>query len=64
MSTEYNMRAAKGQALNLAVNDAIAVGKTDNTIYIFTKYLHYYALSNLIQEATIEEMRAEVAKKR
>lgn len=56
MSTDYNLRAAKGQAFNLAVHDAIACGKAGEREYIFSKYLEYYELGQLIQNSDLETM--------
>ena len=60
MSNEINQRMAKGQALNLAVSDALASNKGQDTRYILTQYIRYYSLSNLVQSASIEEIKEEL----
>jgi hypothetical protein len=57
MTTDYNARAAKGQALNLAVNDAIHAGKQNDKKYIFKQFVYYYNLGIVTQELTIEEIK-------
>lgn len=58
MADDYNIRAAKGQAFNLAVHRAISEGKGDDTKYIFSLYLKYYDLGQLVQNSTLDELRA------
>lgn len=53
----YNLRAAKGQAYNLAVHQAIANGTANDTIYIYTQYIRFYELGQLIQGASIDELK-------
>jgi hypothetical protein len=55
-----NDRAAKGQAINLAVHEAVSLGKQDDTTYILSRYLHYYKLSQLIQGLTVEAIEGEI----
>lgn len=62
MTTDYNNRAARGQAYNLAVNDAIANGKSEDTYYISRKFIHYYNLGSLFQEIDIEDLKKELNK--
>ncbi len=57
MADNYSERAARGQALNLAVQEAIHQGLTNDRRFILTRYLDYYALSNLLQEVSIEEIK-------
>jgi hypothetical protein len=47
---DYNQRAARGQALNLAVSRSIADGKADDKEYIKAMFLFYLDLSNEVQE--------------
>lgn len=61
--SEYsNVRAARGQALNLAVNEAISIGKAEDNKYILKRFLHYYNLSNLIQSVSLEDLEKELLK--
>ncbi len=60
MSTDYNVRAAKGQAFNLAVHDAIALGKQEDVKYILTKYVKYYKLSDTVQGISVDEIYTEI----
>ncbi len=71
----YSERASRGQALNLAVQEAIALDNsanindkhidlsnchTKNNRFLLERFIHYYELSNLVQEATIEEIKEEL----
>ena len=49
MSADYNSRAAKGQAYNLAVWDAISSGEADNPKYIYKRFLYYFSLGDALQ---------------
>ncbi len=60
--TATNVRAARGQAVNLAVQDAIAQGKQEDNNYICTRFLHYYKLAALLQEIDLEDLQKEVSK--
>ena len=51
-------RAAKGQAINLAVHTAIALGKSTDVRFIYSEYLRYYELGQLLQNATTDELKA------
>lgn len=57
MSDDYNIRAAKGQAFNLAVHEAVAAGKGKDTKYIYENFIYYYELGQLVQSANLEELR-------
>lgn len=63
MADNYSERASRGQALNLAVNEAIQRGLTEDRRFILTRYLEYYALSNLVQEISIEEIKDTLGEK-
>lgn len=56
-STDYNVRAARGQAYNLAVADAIENNKTDDTKYIYQRFIRYYELGQILQDAEIDELK-------
>lgn len=59
MSANYsNERAAKGQAINLAVHDAIAIGRHEDITYIVGRYLHYYELADKLQNMSIEDAKS------
>lgn len=60
MSTDYNLRAAKGQAYNLAVADAIQAGKAHDVKYVYERYTFYYTIGQLIQDSDLD-MIQEVA---
>lgn len=69
MSTDYNTRAAKGQALNLAVADYLNhqrhnLLKVELDInYILNRYVEYYKLSELVQSATVDEINDIIKEK-
>ena len=57
MSDDFNMRAAKGQAMNLAVQQAITEGKADDTRHIYSLYVKYYELGQLLQSASLDDIK-------
>lgn len=57
MGDNYELKVRKGQAFNLAVADAVQRGKQDDTKYIYQRFIRYFELGALLQEATIEELR-------
>lgn len=58
----YNSsKAAKGQAYNLAVHEAISLGKHEDINYILKRFLHYYKLGTIIQEVNLEDLEKELA---
>lgn len=48
------MKIRKGQALNLAVNDAVANGKQNDGLYIYQQFLYYFELASLLQSSDLE----------
>lgn len=60
MTDNYSERAARGQALNLAVNEAIAEGRARDNVYVLKRFVHYYETSLLIQSIDIEELKKEL----
>ena len=61
MSDDYNIRAAKGQAYNLAIAQAINEGKTEDTKYIYSLFIKYYELGQLIQKASLDEIKQVIS---
>lgn len=59
-NVDYNTRAARGQALNLAVQEAISLGKTEDTRYILKRFVHYLNLSSLVQDISLEDLKKEI----
>lgn len=53
----HEMKIKKGQAYNLAVADAIHAEKADDTKYIYRRFIRYFELGALLQDATIEELK-------
>ncbi len=60
MATDYNSRAARGQALNLAVMEAISLGTSDDTPYILSRFLHFLNLSEVVQSIDLEVLKQEL----
>ena len=58
---DYNTRAAKGQALNLAMNVAIAQGKFDDDAYILSLVPRMVKLGEAVQNDTNIESTASVS---
>ena len=52
-----NEKIATGQAMNLAVADAISLGKQTNTKYVVERFLAYYDLGVMLQGLQIDELR-------
>lgn len=50
-NNDYNQRAARGQALSLATNLAIAEGKGHDNEYILSQVARFLTLSETVQEA-------------
>lgn len=44
-----NVRAQRGQAMNLAVHDAIENKQENNPKYIYKKYIYYLQLGDILQ---------------
>lgn len=55
MSIDYNERAARGQALNLATHQAISEGKGLDKDYIVSLIPFYLDLSNTIQNLDLKK---------
>lgn len=51
-SQEIKIR--KGQALNLAVADAISLGRQKDVMYIYERFLFYYEVAAKLQSSDIE----------
>lgn len=60
MADDFNQRAAKGQAYNLAVATAIADGKQHDNQYIAKQYLRHLQFANLMQKTKPAELAAAV----
>ena len=49
MATGYDATGAKkGQAVNLAIHDAVKHGEENNPKYIYKKYIYYLQLADII----------------
>lgn len=48
------MKVRKGQAFNLAVNDAISVSKQDDAKYIYARFIWYYNMANVVQGSDLD----------
>lgn len=49
-------KVRKGQAYNLAVQSALAVGKGDDTEYVVQQFLKHYQFADILQKAKPEEL--------
>lgn len=54
MSNDYNVRAARGQAYNLAVHDAISNKKENDPKYIYSRFVYYYSIGDALQSSDLE----------
>ena len=61
MADDYNLRAAKGQAFNLAVNRSVAEGKADDVKVVYGYFIHYYELGQLLQSAPVDDIKKVLA---
>lgn len=52
----------KGQAYNLAVNDAISKGQQNDPKYIYQQFIYYHSLADIVQGSDLD-MIAEVLNK-
>ncbi len=59
---DYNTRAAKGQAYNLAVLTAIADGKHHDKNYIIEMFLKHLKFAQVLQDASEEELNKFIGK--
>lgn len=57
MSDSTELKIRKGQAFNLAVAAAISKDKAGDTKTIYGYFIYYYELANLLQGATIEDIK-------
>lgn len=57
MADDYNLRAAKGQAFNLAYSTALKAGKEHDNKYIYKEFIRIYDLAQLLQSASIEDIK-------
>lgn len=44
----------RGQAFNLAVNDAISTGRQQDVKYIYQQFIYYHSLADIIQGSDLE----------
>lgn len=56
------VKIRRGQAFNLAVNDAISKGKQEDVKYIYQQFIYYHSLADVVQGSDLE-MIAEVLNK-
>ena len=55
-----NQRAAKGQAINLAIMTAIADGKQHDNKYIIEQFLRHLQFAAMMQKATPDQLATAV----
>ena len=48
------MKIRKGQAFNLAVNDAVANNNQSDPKYIYQQFIYYYTLADVIQSSDLD----------
>ena len=57
MATYDNGAAKRGQAINLAVHDALKNDLENNPRYIYTKYIYYSTLAEMMQSSSVEDIK-------
>lgn len=50
-------KIATGQSMNLAVADAVAVGKQTDTKYILSRFIAYYDLGTMLQGLSLDDIK-------
>lgn len=50
----HELKIRKGQAFNLAVNDAIHNNEHNNAKYIYERFVWYYNLADIVQGSDID----------
>lgn len=60
MSNDFNQRAAKGQAINIAFSIAVAEGKQNDNKFIIEQYLRVLQFAALLQKATPDQLASAV----
>lgn len=53
----------KGQAFNLAVNDAISSESQNDVKYIYKRFLYYYNLAEIVQGSDIDLIQTAINNK-
>lgn len=59
---DYNVRAARGQAYNLAVLTSIADGKHQDKNYVIEQYLKHLTFAQSLQELNEEDLKKFIGK--
>lgn len=54
MADTQETKIRKGQAYNLAVNDAVHNGRDNDPKYIYKKFIYYYQLASIVQGSDLE----------
>lgn len=54
------VKIRKGQALNLAVAQAIHEEKTEDTKYVYSLFVKYYEMAALLQSSSIEDIKEAI----
>lgn len=57
MSSDYSARAAKGQAFNLAVHEAVKSGKENDKRFIYSRFVYYYELGKMVQDFSVDDIK-------
>ena len=60
--SDFNTRAAKGQAFNLAMEDVRKNDKEGDMKYLATRFLYHYDTAALFQKADAQELATIVGK--
>lgn len=51
------LKIRKGQAMNLAITEAIHLGKTNDTAFIYTQALHFMDIIDAFQGASVDTLK-------
>lgn len=54
MADTQENKIRKGQAFNLAVNDAVTKGRENDPTYIYKRFVYYYDLAAIVQGSDLD----------
>jgi hypothetical protein len=63
MADSQETKIRKGQAFNLAINDAVHNGQSCNPKYIYQKFVYYHALGDAIQGSDLDMIQEVIDSK-
>lgn len=62
MAETQETKIRRGQAFNLAVNDAITNGKQSDVKYIYQQFIYYHNLADIVQGSDLDMIQSVLNK--